>query len=222
MKWLLIALGLIVTPAFAEELRSVQVNGTSEVSVVPDRARITVGVNVVQNDPTAAMAELASKSSALVEAIKSKGIEGKDIQTSQLSLRPHWVGDKNEGFEASNNLSIEVATISELPNLLEALTEAGMNDLGGLEFISSEADAKEREAMLLAVEDARARAEALAAATGMKLGDPISIDYNSGGGSPRPMMMAKAASMEMSDMAVEAGSVGISSNVNIRYELLAN
>lgn len=222
MKWLVVALTLFsFSPLMSQELRSVSVTGQAAIEVVPDRARISIGVQAIDLDPQIAMENLAKQSQNIVGTILAAGIEETDIQTTQISLQPFWRKQKREGFVASNRLSVEMSAIDEMPSILGALAKAGMTDLGGLQFFSSEQEAKEREAMLLSVEDARARAQALAKASGMKLGDPIAIDYHSNSG-VRPMMMAKEVSLESADMAVKAGEVSISSQVNIRYELLPN
>lgn len=222
MKWLVVALTLFsFSPLMSQELRSVSVTGQAAIEVVPDRARISIGVQAIDLDPQIAMENLAKQSQNIVGTILASGIEETDIQTTQISLQPFWRKQKREGFLASNRLSVEMSAIDEMPSILGALAKAGMTDLGGLQFFSSEQAAKEREAMLLSVEDARARAQALAQASGMNLGDPIAIDYHSNSG-VRPMMMAKEVSLQSKDMAVKAGEVSISSQVNIRYELLPN
>ena len=221
MKFLFLVIAVIIAnQSVAQEMRSISVDGSSKIEVVPDRARISVGVRVVDLDPQIAMNDLARRSNDIVDTVKAAGISSNNVQTSQLSLRPNWNGEKNAGFVASNQLSIEVLAIDEMPALLSALAQVGMNDLGNLQFYSSKAEELERDAMLGAVEDARSRAEILATAVGMKLGNPITIDYGFRGGQAAPRMMAASMERASANVALEQGSIGISSHVAIKFELV--
>lgn len=208
---------------------TITVTGEGKVSAAPDIAEmsfgVTTGVKATSKEASAAIAESMNK---VVAAAKAQGIDDKDIRTESFYLNPSY--DWNDGrqrlrgYEATQSLRVKVRDLDKVGDVLTAVTDAGANQAGGVEFMLEEPGAKETEARTEAIADAKKKAEALAAQLGQALGDVQSFNENGGGYYPRPMMMAKAESYDMAvggapAMAMPSGEEDITVNVSITYEL---
>jgi uncharacterized protein YggE len=167
---------MLATLAVAEERTPshyVRVTGTSEVKVVPDRAVVEIGVE--KRDPNASAAKHAEDASArrILAALRARHIDDKDIQTTYLSLQQQssYVNKKRVYFfVASQTLSVTVRDISQLDTLLEAMVQAGGNQINSIVYETSELRKYRDQARDLAVKAAREKAQALARALGQDIG----------------------------------------------------
>ena len=117
---------------------------------------------------------------------------------------------------------VRVDELDILGKLIEGAVGAGVNQVSPPQLDSSQREAKHREALALAAKDARASAEALANALGVKLGDPISIrDTSAAARPPVPQVRMAAAAMESDAAATyNAGDLTFSATVSVVFELL--
>jgi uncharacterized protein YggE len=213
-------------PALAEDAMPpmITVTGTGTVEAVPDIATLSIGVTSQGDTAAAALSANSAQLEAVMARLTATGIEARDMQTSNLSLNPNWTGNDGSsgsaptiaGFVASNILTIRVRQIDGLGAVLDAVVADGANTLNGLSFGLADPDPVLDEARKEAVADARARAELLAAAAGVKLGRVISISDGSMPSGPMPMFRADAAAMAVP---VAGGELGLSASVTIFYEI---
>lgn len=207
-------------PAFAEAL--VTVTGEATVEATPDMATISLGVTTEGQTAAEAMTANSKALQAVIERLKAAGIEDRDLQTSNLSLNPNWVGydsgstPKIAGYVASNMLNVRVRALDGLGSVLDASIADGANTLNGISFDLAEPRPAQDEARKAAVADARARAALLVEAAGGKLGKIVSITENSGYGSPMPMFKSDAAA---APVPVASGQIGLSASVTISFEI---
>src|SRR6202000_2148256 len=106
-------------------------------------------------------------------ALKAAGIEEKDIQTSRLSLHPQTQNTPNRtgpqpivAYRARNHVTIRLRDITKVAGVIDILVGAGANDIGGINFMVSEASKLLDDARTEAVADARRKAEVYAHAAG--------------------------------------------------------
>lgn len=222
-----LALGLAGAGTAQEAPRAITVTGTGEVEAAPDLAEITAGV--VTEAETAAEA-LAANGRAMTEvlaAVADAGIAPADVQTRALNLEPVWDASggpqvpgedapRITGYRASNQVSLRLRAIDTLGPVIDALGEAGANQLFGIVFSLAEPKAQRDDALRAAVADARAKAELLAEAAGATLGPVLSIRAGSAPG--RPIPYAARAEMAM-DMGIAEGSVAVGAEVEVVFEL---
>ena len=212
----------IAAPALADNV--ITVTGEGTVQVTPDMATISLGVTTDGASAAEAMAANSKALQAVIDRLKSAGIEDRDLQTSNLSLNPNWVGydagqtPKIAGYVASNMLSVRVRALDTLGTVLDASITDGANTLNGITFDLAAPRPAQDEARKAAVADAKARAELLAGAAGVKLGKIESITESAGYGAPMPMFRdeSKAASA----VPVASGQIGMSASVTITYEIV--
>lgn len=203
---------------------TVSVNGEGQSFIAPDMATITVGVST--QNPTAAEAMTANSTTqtAVIDALTGHGIERRDIQTSSLSLSPVQEYPDGQppvlrGYRAENVVTVKIRDLGKLGGTLDALVGAGANEIRNIAFIREDMRGAQDEARKLAVEDARHRAETIAAAAGQQLGPLIEIgDSVTSGPRPPQPMMARAA-MAADSVPVEAGELEVTQQISAVWAL---
>ncbi len=219
------ALALFAQPLWADESHpTLTVSGEGQISVVPDLATISLGVTVQGDTAKAALDANSAALSSVIDRLKAAGIEGKDIQTSGLSLGPVFDYSASSGgpqkvlgYSASNMLTVQVHDIAKVGGVLDSAVTDGANTLNGISFGLADPAPATDEARVKAVENARHKAELLAGAAGMKLGPVLSISEN--GGFSGPVPMAAAAFDKAGAVPVEAGQSMIGASVSVTYSL---
>jgi uncharacterized protein YggE len=202
---------------------TITVTGEATVQATPDMATIMLGVTTDGETAVAAMKANNDAVSAVLERLKAAGVDERDLQTSNLSLNPNWVGYDSgsmptiAGYSAMNMLNVRVRDLAKLGDLLDASITDGANTLNGISFEVSAPRPVMDEARKLAVADAKARAELLATAAGETLGAVVSIVETPNYASPMPMFRSDAASAEAVPLA--SGQVGLMATVTVTYDL---
>ncbi|SFA97620.1 hypothetical protein SAMN05421688_2019 [Poseidonocella pacifica] len=219
--------GGLWSAAAAQEAGPVMtVTGQGEVTAAPDMATIRVGVSERAETAETAMNAVNRGSAALIERLEERGVAAHDIQTSDLSLRPIYARTDGMdeaaspaiiGFHASNRLMVRLRDIEEVGGVLQSLLEDGANEFEGLTFGLQDPRPLMDEARRLAISDARARAHLYAQAAGVELSEIREISEMDGR-MPQPQMM-EMASARMGDMAVAAGELSMTAEVQIVYGL---
>ena len=114
-------------------------------------------------------------------ALKGAGIDEKDYQTSRLSLQPQYRAEPLRarrpivGYRASNRVTIRLRDVTKVASVIDVLVGAGANEIGGINFMVSQASKLLDEAREKAIADARRKAEIYAKAAGVTLGEPLAI-----------------------------------------------
>jgi len=138
-------------------------------------------VEVTAKDPQKASADANARMKALLAELARLGIAEKDVQTSEFRLtaeRP-WENGRQlpvQGYTSASSVRVKVRKLDQLPALLGRLTAVGVNAIDSVQFGREELGPVRDEALALAVGAARARAEAVAKAAGVTLGDVLGID----------------------------------------------
>ena len=204
------------TPATTTTTRTITVTGDGTVTTVPDQAGFDFTVDTKASTAKAALAQNADAANAVAAAIKAAGIDAGHIQTSQVSLSPQTndAGTQILGYSASTTVSV-TSTIAKAGSLVDAAVAAGADGVSGPNLSLSDQDAQYRAALKLAVADAHAKAQSLADAGGLTLGDVQSIAE---GSSPGPVVWAQKAAPAAGDVQIEPGTQSIDATVTVTYE----
>jgi hypothetical protein len=215
------AQGVDADAAFRATTLNLQAEG--EVKAAPDMASITLGVTTQAPTAVEAMRLNADKMSAIIAALRDRGLAERDIQTSNLSLGPQYVYAQNQppkltGYQASNDVTVTVRDLPRLGSVIDAVSAAGANQINGISFGLKDPGAAQDEARRAAVKALSAKADLYAQATGCHVVRLVSL--SEGGGQPqiqpRPVFaMAKAAA----PTPVEPGELNVRIEVSGVYEL---
>lgn len=217
-------LAMVGAASADENARRITVTGDGHVEAAPDMATITLGVTHEAPVAGDAMQATSDSVSKMLDRLIGMGIEPRDMQTQQLSLNPVWSNQTNSGvrirkitgFVASNTISVRVRDLPALGEVLDAVIGDGANDFNGLRFFVQDPAPLIVQARERAVEDAIAKAQQLAAAAGVRLGDVMTINENGGG---RPKQMLEMARMSSDSVPVAAGEVSLSSSVTMVFAI---
>jgi len=203
------------------------VSGTGKVSVTPDTAIASIGVEITAPTLAEATAEASTKMTAVIDAIKAAGVAAADIQTTSYNVFP-ITNNPKEGetatitaYRVSNIVTVKIRDIAKVGTVLDAALEAGANSVNSVYFTVNDPSAAQEEARTAAVKDAMAKAQTLATAAGVQLGSIVSISELTGVPIPYASnayggMMAPQAS---GAGPVETGSTEIIVNVEMHFEI---
>jgi uncharacterized protein len=204
----------------------VRVVGTAEVKVVPDRAVIEIGVE--KQDPSATVAKHAEDAAArrILAALRTNGIEEKDIQTTFLSLQPQSYTRKGlrvSYFVAAQTMAITVRDLAKLDTLLESLIKSGGNRIYSIGYETSDLRKYRDQARDEAVKAAREKAGALARALGQDIGKAQSIeevpDYGFSAGLQANTNFEAFSRDKAAAPTIAVGQKTISASVTVSFEL---
>jgi uncharacterized protein YggE len=198
--------------------RAVVASGEATVRRVPDVAVVALSVTVTDKRPGRARDEANRRASAILARLRELGVPDADVQAPSLVVHPRYDYSRGEskvtGFEAARPMTIRVRDVDLLGTILDELVDGGATRVHGTSMELADPDAASREALAGAVAAARGRAEAMAVAAGVTLGDPVRIEEEMGEMPvPRGMGMLRAAATEVAPTEVAAGEVEISARV---------
>lgn len=183
-----------------ETLLTVSATGRSETR--PDEARVTVGVNSQAGSAAEASRLNNEKMSKVAAALVRFGVKPDDMQTSNLSLQRIDYGKERGQYRASNNVVIRLRDMDRVGEAVAATTDAGANLLSGPALRVTDAEKASMSAYAAAYKAARMRADAYAAAAGLKVSRVLAIrDGGQSGGEPIPMVMDVAEQMSVQSVA---------------------
>jgi uncharacterized protein YggE len=231
LAWMVMPLSLAAGMASATDapLRLVSVSGVGETKAQPDMAYVTIGVEARKPTVNEARTQVNATVERLLALTRELKIDPKQVDSTQLQVQPDYRWDEAtrrqvlQGYLVNRQLEVEVRDLERLGTLLEKAVTAGANQVGGARLDSSRRKELEREALALAVEDARLKADTLAQAAGVKLG-PVQ-NLSAAGSAPMPMfaeraMMAAAPpAMDAADQSYQAAEMKFTANVSAQYEL---
>jgi uncharacterized protein YggE len=212
----------LAAPALAQTPRpAISVTGEATVSVPPDQAQIDGGVT--SDAKTAREASDANNAAMgkVLLALKGAGIDEKDYQTSRLSLQPQYAPNRSGpspvvGYRASNRVTVRLRDVTKVAGIIDVLVGAGANELGGINFMVSQASKLLDDIREKAIADARRKAEIYAKAAGVTLGEPISISEE---GSAAPVFRGKMAAPMAAGAAVAQGEETLSVSVSVSWAI---
>jgi uncharacterized protein YggE len=197
---------------------AVTVHGTGKASTVPDRAGFSFGVSTKRKTAAEASEANNREMRQVLAALRAAGIRGEDVQTSQISVYPSYSESGSEvvGYEASNSVTATVP-LAKAGDALQAAVGAGANQVDGPSLTKADTDKLYADALRAAVADARSRAEVLAAAAGVKLGEVVAIEEGSEPSGPIPYALDAAASPEQAP--IEPGKQDIEADVTVSFAI---
>lgn len=210
--------------------RSVTINSSETVSVVPDMAEVVYSVRTERSTAADCQQQNAADTDQVIEQLKSLGVEEKSIQTSDFTMRPIYDYSgrtaRVTGYEAETTLTVSDLKIEGLGEMLSASVASGINTVQSITYQASGYDQSYQDALTKAVDMAHRKAETLAAASGSNVGKVITIQETSGYTQARyedtaavnALNARKESAMEDA-AAVMPGEIDVKASVTVEYEL---
>ena len=211
------------TPA---EVRTINVNGSGSVTLAPDMAEVSIGVQTQGENADEASAENTEIANAIMAALQELEIAETDIQTSNFSVYPRQRYDDDNQLQSvtyivNNSVLVTVHDLDKLGDVLNAAIGAGANTINGVSFDVSDRESAIAQALEAAMQNAAGRADVLAQAANAEIVQVQSVNtYIGGGGVQRQYEMAVAEDMAGgSSVPVSPGEMVIQVEVNVVYEI---
>ncbi len=187
------------TQAYSTAVPQIMVVGRGEVKVTPDRATIQISVQTRAATAAAAATENAAKQQSVLNALRALGLSSDQLSTVNYNVYPeqrYQEGKDPEivGYNVTNTVLVEVRKLNQVGSVIDAALSHGANMITSLQFSASNTEAARRSAIAMAIEKARADADAAARAARGTLGTLLEI--NIGAYSPvppRPVVMMRVA-----------------------------
>jgi hypothetical protein len=194
--------------------------GSAMVSVAPDRSFVTLSVETLDPSPSTAQQKNAQAMSAVRARLETLGLTGDAVRTTRYELHEQvdFVNNRREvkGYRSVNQIEVRVDDINSVGRVVDAAVQAGATNVADIRFDIKDRDGAEREALKLAVADARARAEAMAAGGNMAIGTVLRIEDLGGAEPPRPMpQFAETMRAVAADTPVSAGKIEVHAAVRL-------
>lgn len=214
----------LINPVNAQEklLRTLTVTGRGVESIQTTKTQVELGVEVQGKSATSVQEDVAKRSSAVVELLKSRNVE--KLQTTGIRLNPIYSYENNKqqltGYSATNTVSFRLPT-EQAGTLLDDAIKAGATKIDGVSFTASE-DAiatAQKQALRKATQEAQTQADAVLSSLNLNRKDIVNIQVN-GATPPPPMPMFTGRDVVESRLAaktpVVAGEQEVQASVTLQ------
>jgi uncharacterized protein YggE len=203
-----------------ESSREITVTGTGTASAQPDIAQVSIGVQVTSSTVAQATQKDQAQMASVIAKLKELGVAANDIQTSDYSIFPqrnfqNGSSGQVTGYQVSNTVQVTIRDLGSIGTILDQVTQAGANNVFGVTFSVENPAQLQSEAIDKAVADAQSRAEELAKASGVQLGEIVSISQS---GAPAPVPLAAASAQAAGGaVPIQPGTIKVNAQVQISY-----
>lgn len=166
--------------------RTLSVDGTGTAFLTPDIAYVYLGVHTEKLTAAEAVEENNAQTQTVIQALTEFGVDAKDIRTTNFSIWPMdkidpatgtYTGEKT--YAVDNTVYVTVRDLETMGDLLDTVIQAGANTVQSIQFDVADKDAALGTARTDAVKDATEKAQELATAAGVELGELHSVSFTS-------------------------------------------
>lgn len=208
--------------ATADSLHTISVQGNASYSVAPDRASIAIGITNYAVTAKEAQAQNAAIATAVQNKLKELGITANNIQTRNYTFYPVYNNDSKhsneiKGYTADNTVCITVDDTSKIGILIDDALEAGANKVNSVDFSLKNPQDLEQKALSAAVNNAREKADLLAAAAGKQVINVLSISETQAHIQSRSFENFAVAKLDTPRTPIEAGDINMQASVQIEF-----
>lgn len=216
------------------ERPSISVSGTGRIAAAPDVAEIQVGVRSQGETASKALQANNETMNKLFAVLKERGIAAKDVETSHIQVSPQYSqpphrpnpnGNQDEfiprivGYRVDNTVQVTSRKINALGALLDALVDAGANQVHSIAFRVDHPEKLLDEARRRAMADAKRKADLLAGEAGVVVGYPTKITDDAIAPAPPPRFVGRAMMAAAAPMPIAGGEQELAVVVHVVYEL---
>lgn len=205
---------------------SIRVTGDASVTVKPDQAEISIGVVTQAQTAQAAASQNAQKQDAIISQLRKALGSSAEIKTISYSLAPSYRYPKEggqptiSGYTASNTVQVRTTNLEQVGKVIDLATESGANNIQALRFTLKDELSARIQALQEASTKARAKAQAIASALGLKIQRILRVEE--GGSIIRPMVEMEtlgAMRAQAAPTPIEAGSIDVRATVTLTVEV---
>ena len=178
-------------------------------------------------DAAQAIAENTTKMNAVLAAIEALGVEGKDIQTVNYNMWAEHVRNPETGeptgqmrYHVNNQVNVRLYDVTLAGQLLEDALSAGANNVDSITFSVDDPTELQKQAREIAIQNARAKADELAAGLGIQVGKVRQVNEYVSGYNPVPMPMMAEGRGGSGEVPITNGSYNVTVEVQIVFDII--
>lgn len=209
-----------------ERSSRLNVNGSAVISVAPDTAYISLGVET--SDPSAeiASAENAERMAKVLAALKGLGLTEREIATKGYNIYSYTQvlnrGTKEEvnvtTYQVQNKIEIVTKNLEQVGKIVDVAVKAGANQVQGITFDLADKQELQLKALENAIKQAKGKAEVMAAAAGIELGGLVSLNEDYASYAPTyDTMIMRSQALASAETSITPGDVEISAKVSLIF-----
>lgn len=202
--------------------QTIAVSGVGTAASAPDLAVLDIGVEVRARSIAAARAAASEAMEAVLDALREGGVADSGLTTTTYRIHAdydHRAGRRLQGYSVTNMVAAEIEDLDSLGSIIDSATEAGSEHIvvRGIHFAHRDPVALESEARSRAWQDAKRKAQQLAALGGVGLGDVVAMsEQRHAGGGPSPV---RALAAEAAAAPVETGERAVTIAIQVEFEI---
>jgi len=214
-------------------VRTMRLSATGEVSASPDIVYFSIGV-ISEGDTVASISEENNaKMNSIIAFLKTKGVEEKDIKTTEYNISPKYEEIREDdsvyrrdivGYILNQSIKVTLRDFNLIDEIFGEVSSLGANKVSNLSFDIEDKEGLRNEARILAIAQIEREMAQLENNTGIDFGRIVSIDesnymrydYDMVKGMGGESMIAAPMSVSAP---IQSGSYDVSQTVNITYEL---
>jgi uncharacterized protein YggE len=222
------AVVLLALPLAAQTVpshRTVRAVGTASVAARPDMARVALGVTTEGATASDAAGRNAETAAAVIAALRNALGATAEIHTISYTLGPVYTYPPGGGqptlraFQAQNIVEAIITDLSIIGRVIDAAIAAGANNVQSLRLGLKDEEPTRAQALRLAGQRARAKAQAIAEGVQVRLGAVLSAEEGYVASYP-PMPVDRTGGALATTTPVETGTLTIQATVTIELEAL--
>jgi hypothetical protein len=227
LQTVVLVVGIVVmgmgNSAMAQErlLRTLTVSGSGVERIATTMSQVQLGVEIQGKTAQEVQEELARRSSAVVQLLRSRNVE--KLQTTGIQLNPVYSYEDNvqrlKGYSGTNTVSFRVPN-ERAGSILDEAVKAGATRIDGVSFSASETAISEaqKQALREATQDAQQQADAVLSVLNLSRKDIVNIQIN-GATPPPPMLVQRETKLlggEVAQTPVIGGEQEIHASVTLQ------
>lgn len=162
--------------------RTIRISGRANKKVKADFVHLNISLNEKNRNQSKAMAQVHHKVEMLNETMMALGFDKEDLKLQSFDVNPEYQWNDNKqvftGYNATYRFSLEFDFDSQrLLKVLNELTTKELNSVIDTSFRVKDEDAVKQDILAELTKDAKRKAQALAKASNVVLGQLVSMDY---------------------------------------------
>jgi uncharacterized protein YggE len=202
----------------------VRAYGEATVSVRPDIAKLSVGVTTQASTANEAAGTNAEQVAAVIAALRNVLGQNADIRTISYSLGPNYQYPRDggqptlTGFTANNILEVVIPDLSIIGRVIDTAIGGGATRVESLRLGLKDEEPVRIQALRLAGQKARLKAESIAQGVGVRVGPVVSVAE---GVSVIPLPTDRAAGATATTTPIVTGTLDVHATVTLDVEAVA-
>jgi len=193
--------------------------GEATLKRAPDQAFVSIAAEARAASPAEAQRNAAESMKAVQAAVAKAGISNEAVRTTGYTMQPDMEYTNGRarvrGYIVRNQLEVRVDDLQKVGGVIDAAGQSGATSMAGLRFDIKDRASIEREALRLAVQDAMARARAIASGANAQIGAIVRIDEQGGYEPPQIQSMAAMRMEKAADTPVSPGELEVRAQVTL-------